>query len=334
MYLRGHNWIKQMALLWVSLILMGSHSLWASEASKAMLAADIYQEELQEALHSYTSEHMFVTISQQTYGGASYYLTHIVIDSPSQIHAGLSHDTYGGEREKPTDASKRLGWIVGINAGNFSYSSGGGDRNMGNIIIKNGEIMADSGQKSNGMEICLSSGGIIREAVEGESAQELIEQGVTDTFTCGDTPLIKGGVRIHTDIQSQQYRYPRTAVGMVEAGEYYLVTAGSGSYGGGATYDEIRDILWERGCMFAKCMDGGGSSALVFGHELINVPAGGSERAVSDFLYFTDVPEGTELTSEEYFPDLDGVGILWEDIPEGVFFNEDIGDDGLVSLGD
>ncbi len=299
------------------------HALSVSEAMET------YSDEPDTALYTYTSDHMLVTITQMTYGEASCYLTHVVIDSPSQIHAGLSHDTYGGEREKPTDASARLGWIVGVNGGNFSWQSGGGDRYMGSIIIKNREIMPDSGRISNGMEICLSAGGILREAVHGETAEELIEQGVTDTFTCGDTPLIKGGVRIHMDIQSQQYRYPRTAVGMVEPGEYYLVTAG-GLGSSGATYDEIRDLLWEKGCTFAKCMDGGGSSALVFQNELINQPAGGLERAVSDFLYFTDVPEGSELTEADYFPDINGYGVWMGEMPDGMFFDEDIADDGLI----
>lgn len=75
---------------------------------------------------------------------------------------------------------------------------------------------------------------------------------------------------------------------MVEPREYYLITAGSGHYKGGMTYDEVRDVLLAHGCTYGKCMDGGGSSTLVFENEVINVPAEGSgrERAVEDFCTF------------------------------------------------
>jgi hypothetical protein len=54
------------------------------------------------------------------------------------------------------------------------------------------------------------------------------------------------------------------------------------------TYDEIRDTLMSRDCGFGKCLDGGGSSSLVFEKQLLNKPAAGSERPVTDFLYFTE----------------------------------------------
>jgi exopolysaccharide biosynthesis protein len=47
-------------------------------------------------------------------------------------------------------------------------------------------------------------------------------------------------------------------------------------------------VLFELGCGYGKCMDGGGSASLVVDGELINTPAGGEERPVADFLYFTD----------------------------------------------
>ena len=54
------------------------------------------------------------------------------------------------------------------------------------------------------------------------------------------------------------------------------------------TYDEIRSTLMSRDCGFGKCLDGGGSSSLVFEKQLLNNPAAGSERPVTDFLYFTE----------------------------------------------
>ena len=78
---------------------------------------------------------------------------------------------------------------------------------------------------------------------------------------------------------------------MVEPGEYYLITAGSGHYKGGMTYNEVLDVLLVHGCTYGKCMDGGSFSMLVFEYKVINVLAeeSGRERAVEDFLYFSDL---------------------------------------------
>lgn len=283
-----------------------------SQATKAL------SQEIAESYKYYISDHTFVTVRRYKYHEGSYYLSHVIIDSPSQIRSGLSYDSYGGQREEPTHASERLNWVIGTNGGNFSYATGGADTGMAKAIIKNGSRMPDSGSFTNGMEICLTSGGALFSPPAGVSVSELLGMGVTDTFSCGDTLLISDGKQVNVGVQSNQYRYPRTAIGMVQPGEYYFITAGSGNYGGGMTYDEIRRVLWDNGCTFGKCMDGGGSSSLVFRGELINPPAGGSERAVADFLYFTDLEAdlivGDDLFYSPHSYTSSGDGIWIEDL--------------------
>jgi exopolysaccharide biosynthesis protein len=247
-----------------------------------------YAHEIETAKYKHLTDTIMVTINEYETDEYYYLLTHIIIDDPSQIHAGLSNDDYGGSRETPTSAAERLGWVVGINGSNFSYVTN--TPTMADISIKNSQVMPDSKMTANGMEICLMEDGTLFSPDEGTSGEELLMQGVTDTWSCGDTLLIRDGEAVNVGIQSNQYRYPRTAIGMVEPGEYYLITAGSGHYKGGMTYDEVRNVLMAHGCGYGKCMDGGGSSTLVFENEVINVPAEGSgrERAVEDFLYFSE----------------------------------------------
>ena len=255
-------------------------------ATFASYAVENAQSELATALYSHVSDSLFVTIRKYQSDESEYLLTHVIIEDPSQIHSALANDTYGGERERPSDASKRLGWVVGVNGSNFSWETN--KPVYAGVCIKDRKIM--EGTAANGMEICLMEDGTLFSPDEGTSGEELLMQGVTDTWSCGDTLLIQDGEAVNVGIQSNQYRYPRTAIGMVEPGEYYLITAGSGHYKGGMTYDEVRDVLLAHGCTYGKCMDGGGSSTLVFENEVINVPAEGSgrERAVEDFLYFSE----------------------------------------------
>ena len=245
-----------------------------------------YADEIASAKYLHLTDTIMVTINEYETDDYYYLLTHIIIDDPSQIHAGLSNDDYGGSRETPTSAAERLGWVVGINGSNFSYVTN--TPTMADISIKNSQVMPDSKMTANGMEICLTNSGNLFSPQQGMTASELLAMGVTDTWCCGDTLLISNGQAVNVGIQSEQYRYPRTAIGMVRPCEYYIITAGNGGYNKGMTYDEIRDTLMSRDCGFGKCLDGGGSSSLVFEKQLLNIPATGSERPVTDFLYFTE----------------------------------------------
>ena len=246
-------------------------------------AVTMLQEELAESLYSHVSDTIFVTIRKYRTAESEYFLTHVIINDPSQIRSGLAHDSYGGERERPSDASRRMGWVVGVNGSNFNW--GTGKPEYAGICIKNRKVM--DGSRTNGMEICLKDDGTLFSPPSGLTGDELLAMGVRDSWSCGDTLLISDGHGVNYGIQSHQYRYPRTAVGMVKPGEYYLITAGSGHYKGGMTYDEVRNVLLEHGCTYGKCMDGGGSSTLVFENHVVNVPAEGVERAVADYLFFS-----------------------------------------------
>ncbi len=258
----------------------------AKHTTKVIRAKRKNKEEVEKADYSHITENIYVTVTKHVTEDAYYYLSHIVINYPEQIHAGLSNDSYGGERERPSRASKRLNWVIGSNGSNFDYSTG--KPTYANIKIKNSQIMDDSKDTSNGMEICLTKDGELYSPTSGTTAENLLANGVTDTFCCGDSLLVSDGKRAF-DCSTMTARYPRTAIGMVEACEYYLVTAGSGNYKGGMTYQEIQDLFMDLGCTFGKCMDGGGSSSLVFENKLINTPATSEERPVVDFLYFTDI---------------------------------------------
>ena len=245
-----------------------------------------YAKEIETAEYSHLSETIMVTVNRYREAEYTYLLTHIIIDDPSQIHAGLSNDDYGGERETPSSAAKRLNWVVGINGSNFDYATN--TPTMADAIIKNGQVMPDSKFVANGMEICLTNSGNLFSPQQGMTVNDLLNMGVTDTWCCGDTLLISNGEAVNVGIQSLDYRYPRTAIGMVRPCEYYLITAGEAGYSNGMTYDEIRDTLMSLDCGFGKCLDGGGSSTLIFEDKMLNSPATGSERPVTDFLYFTE----------------------------------------------
>lgn len=86
---------------------------------------------------------------------------------------------------------------------------------------------------------------------------------------------------------------PRSAIGYVEPGHYFLVQVdGRGAYGSrGMTMRALAELFESLGCESAYNLDGGASAGMAWNGELVSFPYG---RPVSDIIYVTDFPEEAE----------------------------------------
>lgn len=232
----------------------------------------------------YMSPTAIVASNKVTENDYVYYLTHILIKDGGQLKGGQSFDKWGGEQEKPTDFAKRKNAFLVINGSYFSYATGTPLASPAGIYDNN--IASDA--TANGSEICISKDGSLFSPYNGDSLDVLIDLGVTATLSTADPLLIAYGQKKDFSYRNDDVKYPRSAIGEVAAGEYYLVTAGNGNYKGGMSYTDLQNVFYDLGCVYARSFDGGGSAALVIDKNLINTPAAGSERPVADFLYFVD----------------------------------------------
>lgn len=90
-------------------------------------------------------------------------------------------------------------------------------------------------------------------------------------------------------------RHPRTALGYTSTGEVVLVVVdGRSAVSRGVTLSELARIMVQMGCQDAINLDGGGSSAMVLGGNLINRPSDGVPRPIANALaLFTPRPQTT-----------------------------------------
>ena len=92
---------------------------------------------------------------------------------------------------------------------------------------------------------------------------------------------------------------PRTAIGQKEDGTlvFYTIDGRREDHSVGASMKQVAGRLIELGCVRALCLDGGGSTTLAVTQPdaktatLLNLPSGGSERAVSNHVFL--VADGT-----------------------------------------
>ena len=254
--------------------------------------------EMKSAEYLYVSDTIYVAVNEVSDSRGFYYLSHVVVNDPSQVVSAMSYDTWGGKREKPSSAAERLDMVIAANGSYFSYDTN--TPRCADVFIKHGKVYSDkytdeeSGTETttDGKELCLLKDGTLWTPKAGLTAGDLLEKGVTDVWGAGDPLLIQDGKLYPTHHDWVNGKYPRTGIGMVKPCEYYLLTAGSGGYKGGLTFDDVQEIFKDLNCSYARTLDGGGSSTLVFndgdGVEVVNNPAGKAERPVPDFIGFSN----------------------------------------------
>lgn len=98
-------------------------------------------------------------------------------------------------------------------------------------------------------------------------------------YIVGGTPLLISKGTLIEDYSCEQTlesfltrKYPRTAVGIRENGDWVFVVVDVTYYGasGGMTIKEMADFMYKLGCVGAVNLDGGGSSTMVIDGLVIN----------------------------------------------------------------
>lgn len=231
-----------------------------------------------------------IVVTSKDYNLDSYriILTHVIVAQPeNQVKIGLSNDTFGGERELTSDFAKRTGAVVAINGSYFYYDTGKPIDICAPVVLNDSHVLRSG--RTNGSEVCLRFDGSFfsPHPVMPFTSDMLLSMGVVSNLGTADPLLLADGLPMSFPVSVRDFKYPRSAIGVVTPGEYYIITAGKeNTYDGGLTYHQLQSIFYHLGCTYARSLDGGGSITLVIDGDLKNVGADGSERPVVDFLAF------------------------------------------------
>jgi len=243
------------------------------------------------ANHTYADGKMWINIQMRSTEGPepiTYFVCDIQVTDPGALKTALSGDAPRGPREATADIAERYGAKLAINGDAYGFHDKA-------IIVRNGTILRARRTSIYHLLMLDGAGDLTAVPDNGtgdgtEFAAELLERGATQVWAFGPV-LVQDGAAMPLDdfrLIKVHAREPRTAIGQIGPLHYVAVVADgrSKNHSVGLTLPELQQVFLIARAKIAFNLDGGGSSTLYFCGEVLNKPAGGVERSVSDILFF------------------------------------------------
>ena len=230
------------------------------------------------------------SLTEMRYGDSTVYVVDVYTNDITQLLAAFAQDTYGKNvTAKTSEMAESNNATVAINGDYYGARTAG-------YVVRNGVLYRDTVASTDQEDLVIYADGTFDIVCEGEvSARELVEAGAWQVFSFGPGLVEDGAVLVdaNDEVGHAMSSNPRTALGKVDDGHYVLVVSdGRTSESEGLSLQELATFMAdELGVQCAYNLDGGGSSTLWYGGEVVNNPttSGRSikERSVSDIVYLS-----------------------------------------------
>ncbi len=248
-------------------------------------------------IHYYLDESIFAVTWKEVHDKSVYTYSEVKIGHPSQLRRHLSDGAYAsGKLYYPTEMAATVNAVVAT-SGDF-YAN----RPVFGIVAYEGQVRrsVDDGYA----ETCYidENGDMIfsymKQLQNQQNAQAFLDENhvnfslafgpiLVDNFEMVELPNVYGVGEIREE-------YARSALCQMDKLHYVAVVANwEGDQPDDPTVARFQKVVAQTGCRMAYCLDGGQTATIVMNDELINRPAKGEQRRISDIIYFaTAVPEG------------------------------------------
>ncbi len=196
----------------------------------------------------------------------------LIVRDPKSVILGTSEEFGKTPGLQLTDMVAKYDGLAGINAGGFNDQNGLGDggRPQGLVIVDSKIVWGTPEYRYN--IVGIDNDGILH--IGTMSGTKAIEQGMKWGVSFVTHDGLASALIINGQVQSQNLGSgvnPRTAIGQREDGSLLLlVLDGRRINTLGATMEDIVNVMLEYGAINAGNLDGGSSSVMVYGGEIIN----------------------------------------------------------------
>jgi len=243
-------------------------------------ASHKYADEIANADKVHLSDTLLVTEKQyETPSGMPYWLVHIVCENPA---TQIQRSAIEIPKTRTLEAAHEdEGWVFGITG---SYTNGYGIYSYG-MILQDKELISSYGQCFSDATMVLEDDGRLT-SYHYATLSQALDMGARDSFSSYMPTLIADYNLPALD----KIWSPVTAIGMTENGEYYAMfisNKGARSY---VSYSEMRDVFLDRGCVYAKCLNGWGYTGMYMEDDYIvtSEASGFDYRPTGDFFVVYD----------------------------------------------
>lgn len=245
----------------------------------------------------YLDESIFAVTWKEAHDKSVYTYSEVKIGHPSQLRRHLSDGAYGsGKLYYPTEMAATVNAVVAT-SGDF-YAN----RTVFGIVAYEGQVRR--GVDDGYAETCYidENGDMIfsymKQLQNQQNAQAFLEENhinfslafgpiLVDNYEMVELPNVYGVGEIREE-------YARSALCQMDKLHYLVAVANwEGNQPDDPTVARFQKVVAQTGCKMAYCLDGGQTATIVMNDQLINRPAKGEQRRISDIIYFaTAVPEG------------------------------------------
>lgn len=196
----------------------------------------------------------------------------LIVKDPKKIILGTSDNFNYQPGLLVTEMVDKYNGIAGTNAGGFHDDGGQGDGGSPDgLVVSEGEILAGSGSLTYNI-VGLTDEGIL--IVNTMTGNEALQQGLKYGVSFRTFDGVASALIINGEVQEQNLGggvNPRTAIGQRADGAILLLVLDGRSISTlGASLKNVADIMLEYGAVNAGNLDGGSSSVMVYGNEIIN----------------------------------------------------------------
>ena len=254
--------------------------------------------------YEYHSDVLSIVIDQHTMEGpVVYFVADIRMRDVDSFRPGLAS-------EKRSGMSVKMPWIMARESGAVLMITGDNllhmEKQLKGILMREGKIYSDyRGADTMALYPDLSMKIFSPRETSGE---ELLQDGVRNTFSFGPT-LIRDGVVNEDAVKDRNAKInPRVGIGQIEPGHFVaiVVDGRQKEYSIGLTMEDFAALFVEYGCEQAYNLDGGVSACMVFMGEQLNHH--GNSRTpgnVNTVTYQRRVPDGLMWGYSSLVPSVD-----------------------------
>lgn len=245
-------------------------------------------------VYYYLDETIFAITWKQVIQNTVFTFSEVKLMHPSQFRRYLTGGEFGsGTLSKPTEMSKTVNAVVACSADFYAYRRKG-------ITVTNGVVnkyipgIPDSCFIDRNGDMLLERNLEFADAAQAQAYVD--EHNINFSLSFGPI-LVKDGEYSAPKgyiLGEVKERFPRAAICQMDTLHYLFAAANMDKYyWTPVTMEDFAQCIYETGCSQAYALDGGQTATVVMNNTLMNNVNYGSERLISDIIYFaTAKPAG------------------------------------------